>query len=319
MFLIEITNENLIRIGDNTIIKNNGDDSNKNTTFFSAIRNLISSSKYIQNEGGKEYSANYFAPYTIATKSETISKYIRKQRTREQKAINTSIHQFTRSAYYMGSKRSLCGFLVEAISSVLPKSGIVVDLMCGSGVVSGACNNIWKTYASDAQMFCRALATIHGGGLDSKSANQLIEEILFTTKKHFHDLDSKLNGTIEREQSLFCRDSDERLLIDYRKYIDDFPTLPNKKRIKNWDPVKEVSLRKKNFKLYPYCLFTTYFSNVYFGARQSIEIDSLRYSIETINDNLIKNYALGALIQCHTERFRYNLWRTFCPTTNKKF
>ena len=46
----------------------------------------------------------------------------------------------------------------------------------------------------------------------------------------------------------------------------------------------------------PYCLFVAYFANVYFGLRQCVEIDSLRFAIEQLEDESERTWALGALI-----------------------
>lgn len=51
----------------------------------------------------------------------------------------------------------------------------------------------------------------------------------------------------------------------------------------------------KNHSLFPYSLFTAYFSNTYFGAEQAKQIDSLRYAIEHA-DPKYKNLLLSCLI-----------------------
>ena len=46
----------------------------------------------------------------------------------------------------------------------------------------------------------------------------------------------------------------------------------------------------------PYCLFSAYFSNIYFGLRQCVEIDSLRFAIDHLEDEDERSWALGALV-----------------------
>jgi adenine-specific DNA methylase len=48
--------------------------------------------------------------------------------------------------------------------------------------------------------------------------------------------------------------------------------------------------------LAPYCLFTAYFANVYYGVRQSVELDCLRYAIDQLEDPSERDWALGALV-----------------------
>ena len=273
------------------------EDSASAPTFFSATRNLISAHKRLVIPANKaELSMSYFPGARLTTLSEKVFEFAKIQLDREKKADINATSQFARSAHYMGSKRALCGFLVEGISSVLPESGVVVDLMCGSGVASGAFSRLWKTYSSDAQQFCRILAVVHGGGFNRTAAQDLISNILAIFKQHFNDLQRHLADAIEREDKLFCRNTDESLLQEYKRFLISFPTLSSQNRTAYWNPQVEVNRRKENPSLYPYCLFTTYFSNVYFGLRQSVEIDSLRFSIDQLQDENEKNWALGALI-----------------------
>ena len=293
----KLFDQDAIKINSNTIIDLMHEESIRVPTFFSAARNLISAHKLLVNSANKaEFSMPYFPESRLNTLSEKVLEFAKVQLVREKKVDMYATSQFAQSGHYMGSKRSLCGFLVEAVSSVLPKSGVVVDLMCGSGVASGAFSKIWKTFSSDAQQFCRILAVVHGGGFDRRTAQDLLSRVLPIAKQHFHDLQRYLTNEIEREDNLFYRDTDESLLDEYKNFLRSFPTLPKETSTNHWDPQAEVRRRRENHSLYPYCLFTTYFSNVYFGLRQCVEIDSLRFSINQLQDENEKNWALGALI-----------------------
>jgi len=286
-----------IKINPYTIIDLVHEDYARVPTFFSAARNLISSHKLLANKASKaEFNMTYFNDSRLTTLSDKVFEFAKVQLAREKEVDISAISQIARSAHYMGSKRSLCGFLVEAISSVLPESGVVVDLMCGSGVASGAFSKIWKTYSSDAQQFCRTLAVVHGGGFNRTAAQDLLSRVLPIAKQHFNSLQRHLKDALEREDNLFCRDTGESLLDEYRNFLRSFPTLPNETSTNLWDPQAEVMCRRENHSLYPYCLFTAYFTNVYFGLRQCIEIDSLRFSIDQLQDENEKNWALGSLI-----------------------
>ena len=52
---------------------------------------------------------------------------------------------------------------------------------------------------------------------------------------------------------------------------------------------------KEDNKRFPYRLFTSYFSNVFFGLSQCIQLDSLRYAVDQLTGE-DKEWALGALI-----------------------
>jgi len=291
--------QDTIRINPHTIIDLLNKDSITDPLFYSATKNLISShNKLISTENNliNKNKCKYLSEASIATLNPKVIEYVKAQLNRAKIIDNTEINKFARSAYYMGSKRALCGFIVEAIASVLPESGVVVDLMCGSGIVSGATNKIWKTYSSDAQEFCRILSVVHGGGFSRNGAKDLLSRILPIAKKHFIELQSLLADEIENEEDVFCREIDDSLLEDYKRFVREFPVLCKPSNTKDWSPTSEVQIRRKDNSIYPYCLFTTYFANVFFGLRQCLEIDSLRYAIDIIKEKKERMWALGALI-----------------------
>lgn len=265
--------------------------------FYAAARNLISIAHSFESENLEENtSIPYFTPTRVYTSSSGVGKYIDEQRARAKCVESTNASQFANSAYYMGSKRVLGGFLVEAISSVLPKDGVVVDLMCGSGAGSGAFSKFWKTLASDAQEFCRFLAVVQGGGFSTKKAESLLRRILPVGRDHASELRSQLSTFLDWEDKIFHSDVGTNSLEDYSSFIDTFPTYPDGIPYAGWNPIREVEKRRQNPILHPYCLFTAYFANIYFGLRQCVEIDSLRFAIEQIEDKYERQWALGALV-----------------------
>jgi hypothetical protein len=266
-------------------------------TFYPALRNLLCAVESIGSEAVMtEVDMQYFLPTRIRTSSAAVYKYASAQDRRARRVSASKASQFASSAYYMGSKQALAGFLVEAISSALPQNGVVVDLMCGSGAAAGAFSKIWRTFASDAQEFCRILALVQGAGFSVKKANVVLEFILSIARSHAKDLMGKLEQFLAWEDAVFHGDIGPDLLLDYQRFISALPTYPELRAVGSWRPSEEVEKRKADPTTYPYCLFTAYFANVYFGLRQCIEIDSLRYAIDQIKDRQVMDWALGALI-----------------------
>lgn len=286
-----------IRLRNDTIIELVLENAKNNYVFFAALRNLIiNSNSFKRNNINGEYNIYYFSAAKVITSSRGINQYINNQMKRSSICESSKANKFAESASYMGSKRNLSGFLVEVISNYLPSDGIIIDLMCGSGAASGAFNKIWKTIASDAQEFCKILAVIQGGGFSAEKAKKMLKYILPITRKHIDELRIHLNSFIKWEDRIIHRDIKLELLEDYRNFIKIFPTYPNGTINTNWNTVEQVEKRKKNPKLYPFCLFTSYFANIYFGLRQCVEIDSLRYAIDQIKNENERKWALGALI-----------------------
>ena len=111
----------------------------------------------------------------------------------------------------MGSKKNLGPFLVESISRVLPKDGIILDLMCGCGDASQVFSNVWKIYASDSQKFSQYLTLIQGKGYSLHKAVQLIKKIKPNINKNKDEL-NKLVGPWVREEEYY---SIQKLMIPY--------------------------------------------------------------------------------------------------------
>lgn len=289
--------EDTVRIGKTTYLHAKLDKLKKAPTSFSAIRNLVDRLRQFNHtDTDRKTQLEYFGGSEISTQSTSIPEYIEAQVDLNSRVNMEEASRLTRSVHYMGSKRRLAGFIVEAIASVLPLNGVVLDVMCGSGIASGAFNRIWQTYSSDALQFCRTLAYINGGGFDHRISSTVIDYVTPHFQTHYQSLLKLLDKYIVEEDNLFHRNTDDLTLADYKAFLMDFPTLPNGKHSLKWDPHEERNARLKNNKMYPYCLFTSYFSNVFFGVRQSIEIDSLRYALDQIENREMKQWALGCLL-----------------------
>lgn len=272
-------------------------DTKVNPAFFAATRNLIPTANSSGNEeNGEKVSIPYFPPTRIFTSSVEVRKQAEEQINRVRLVDAYNVSDFARSAHYMGSKRNLAGFLVEAIHGSRPNVEVILDLMCGSGAASGAFNKLWPTIASDSQEFCRILATVQGGGFSAGQAKELLAEVMPSARAHVRHLLQRLESAVDKEEKILHGDISSGLLEEYRDFIKIFPTYPGEGEYKGWAPKREVEERKRDPKLYPLCLFTAYFANVYFGLRQCIEIDSLRYAIDQIKPEHERQWALGALI-----------------------
>lgn len=265
--------------------------------FYSAMRNLISTGFSPRfDEHALPVDMPYFSTARILTKSEEVMELVGEQQKRANMIQSSKSSQFANSAYYMGSKRSLGAFLVEALLSIAPRSLTVVDLMCGSGAASGAFSKVWRTIASDAQEFCRILALVQGGGFSTQQAQKLLASLMPIARENACKLRTQLYEFLDTEDAIFHSDISAALLKHYQEFVESLPTYPDGEPSLGWDPVSEVERRKKQPTLAPYCLFTSYFSNVYFGLRQCIEIDSLRFAIDQIEVHNERLWALGALV-----------------------
>lgn len=276
----------------------NGSEKDIDPVYYSALRNLITFCKDIPKDNSislKEIP--YFGATTIMSSSNNVSDFISSQIQRARKVRQSKVSLFANSAYYMGSKKNLGAFLVETISRFLPAEGVVIDLMCGSGSASQAFSTIWPTFASDAQLFCQYLARVQGGGFTKNRANYLLNKILPIARKHAEELNKYFDEWMKKEDAFFHSKIDLKLLEEYESFIKETVCYPiPSDSLQAQQLQKEVEKRKNDPIIAPYCLFSTYFANIYFGLRQAVEIDSVRYAIDQLNDQNDKNWAIGALI-----------------------
>ena len=267
------------------------------TVFFAACNNVLREACDATSASPDfAESHTYFGPSRIATSGSAVASLIAEQRMRYEELMKSSASQFANSAYYMGSKKTLAPFLVEALSSIADKSTQIVDLMCGSGAASGAFAKFWPTIASDAQLFCRNLAIVQGGGYSRRRAATVVEHIRAVAAEHVNSLLELTGGLLQREEQILHGEFGEQTVTAYKEFVSSVPLYPDVGRYGNWNPALLVNQRKEDSTSYPYCLCTAYFANVYFGFRQSLEIDSIRFAINQLNDPIDHEWALGALV-----------------------
>ena len=264
-------------------------------TYYAGLRNLFRLVGRGVNPDVPVKMLRYFGDSRVETTSQIVVDEVKRQLTQHENIVASNAGQFAHSAYYMGSKRALGAFLAEAIRSTLSKRGMVVDFMCGSGAASGAFCRLWPTVASDAQHFSRVLATIQGGGYRGARAEARLDGILGAARENTKLLRSAVGDALSEEDVVFHGDLDESALQRYRDFVTDWPTYPSGRPSDGWDPVAEAERRRREPHGKPYCLFTAYFANVYFGLRQSVEIDGLRFGVEQLGPE-DRTWALGALV-----------------------
>lgn len=204
---------------------------------------------------------------------------------------------FANSAPYMGTKRALLPFLMTSFETLSPPADAFVDLMCGSGIVSGAGARKWRTLSSDSQAFCRSLAVVQGGGFSRAQASDTLARLREPMAANLAELTDMLQGLLAEEAQVLTAAADwPALAARYADFVARTPAYPDGGVSGLWDPVAEVGARRKDPASGPYCLVSAYFANLYFGVRQAIELDSLRYAIDQLDDEVARAWALGTLV-----------------------
>ena len=233
---------------------------------------------------------------TIVTTNLQIRSYVQNALYRKHQIGIIKQSNFANSSSYMGSKRKIAGFIVEAMFPYTHDNSVFLDIMCGSGSVSNALAQIGNVWASDAQEFCCLLAKIQGHGFCRNKAEKIIHEIYPFYLKNANQLKSIFARQLQEEDRIFHMDTNQaqKVFECYSQFTAEFELYSS--GCSNQTILSEIELRKQTPKQFPYCLFTYYFSNVYFGLSQSIQLDSLRFAIDQLTDPEDRNWALGVLV-----------------------
>lgn len=233
----------------------------------------------------------------IVTNNKYVISYITNATYRMHRLNNTKLSNFTNSSTYMGIKKDIRGFLVEAIWPHCKDESIFVDLMCGSGAATNAFVQMSNVYASDAQEFCCLLAQVQGKGFNIEIANTLLEELHRYYLENLRRLQEMFLDELNRESQIFYMDIEKKdaVLKAYIEYIDNVPLFSSTSETPRYI-LTQIEKRRRNLKETPYCLFSFYFANIYFSLEQCIQIDSIRYAIDQVQDKKKKEWLLGILV-----------------------
>ncbi len=288
------TTANMLKIADDTILLYEYCNERKALPVF--VRNIVLG---LCCKTGGECSSRIFdvLGVTILTKNRSVCDYIESVISRKEKLEYIKSSSFANTSSFMGSKKKILGFIAESIIAHGNDESKYLDIMCGSGAVSNAFAQIGPVYASDAQSFCRILAKMQGSGYQESLAASLTESIYQNYKQHMEAMRQKFAEFLWEEERIFYLDLKEKetVLKQYSDFIKSFE-LYSSDCVNSEELKILIKERKQDHRLTPYCLFTYYFSNVYFGLAQSIQIDSIRYAIDQIEDEETREWALGALV-----------------------
>lgn len=234
---------------------------------------------------------------TIITFNQYIASYIENAMYRKYRLDKIKSSNFANSSAYMGSKKKIVGFIIESLWPHVEPDSVILDIMCGSGAVSNALAQINDLYASDAQLFCRLLAKIQGAGFDGEKAQKTLDKLHRYYEDNLGYLQNECKKQLETEKNIFHMDTDDpgKILDAYREYIKTVDLYSSTEETSE-EILKKIQFHKKNKKAFPYCLFTYYFANIYFGLEQCMQIDSIRYALDKIEDKETRDWGLGVLI-----------------------
>jgi 16S rRNA G966 N2-methylase RsmD len=188
----------------------------------------------------------------------------------------------------MGSKAALASQIAEAMFAFEGPDTVVLDLMCGSGVMAGAFARTHKVFASDAQEFSRLLAVVQGGGMSCERALAISEQVVAGARAQYSQKSARVAALIEEESEYLGAELTSTVRGELTDWL--------RGRLATWtgdgaagfDAVCKAHSTGE--------LLSFLYGGLYFGERQACELDCLRISIEDVRDPVDREWALGVLV-----------------------
>lgn len=167
---------------------------------------------------------------------------------------------------YPGSKKRLLDFIDKTIAANVKNVVSIFDIFAGTHSVGYYLSEKYKILANDSEFYSYLIGKSLLKKVDLTNLDSIVKKLIEISDTHIELID-KHYPEVKIEQ-LYINKQDTNLMIDL---YDEFPTIS-----------------KSNFKTNAprdsYHLFLDYYSTTYFGIKQSIEIDSLRYAIDRLEN-----------------------------------
>ncbi len=193
--------------------------------------------------------------------------------------------------WYMGVKTRLLDRLEQTIAPLLTdaarrhgRAPVLLDLFTGTGVVAERLSPYARVVAADVQQYACTLARAR---LQPAAG---VEAALARTLARAHEpraaLRARYAPLLDAESRWLARPRTEATLRGYRAWILEETAAH----------APEAEARARDADGFPPCLVTAYYRNVYFGIRQAIELDALRWAIEQQRGQGVRALLLAALL-----------------------
>lgn len=179
---------------------------------------------------------------------------------------------------YPGSKKRLLPFISEVVGRYAKNGDTVMDIFAGTHSVGYYLKPRYSIIANDSEIYSYVIGKALIENKRFLKFNDIQAKFLADYNKNLHAL-RKYYPEVTKEEELIATNQRSALLAFY----DGFPNV--------W----QKNYKKRRLPQGTFSLFTTYYSNSYFGLAQSMEIDSIRAAIDKLEGKESFYYLLTAL------------------------
>ncbi len=190
---------------------------------------------------------------------------------------------------YQGNKRSLLDFISKESGDFIVPNKYFLDIFAGSGSVSLHFADKYKVAFNDLEKYSYHIISAHLQSNESQCTLLNLQNILTSYNSNRTILYNGLSKHLSLEQS-FINTGDVQI---FDQIIKNYPSIWNgsySELLNGKVSIEKLDESKNRF----YALFTFYYANSYFGIKQCIDIDSIRFAIDSQPDQ-IKSLLFTAL------------------------
>jgi len=181
----------------------------------------------------------------------------------------------------LGNKRKLVPRIAELVHAILEPGQTVVDLFAGSCVVGRYLLGDFRVIANDVEHFSYCIARALIEDCDHAIGAEETTNLLWHHyRRNFEELSPAFREILAVEDEFLQKPHAFR---KYGRFCTDTPYIGEyRERRCSTEMISVFERAQIGARDFPYCLFSTYFMNSYFGVRQCLQIDSIRYAIDQV-------------------------------------
>ena len=182
---------------------------------------------------------------------------------------------------YQGSKKKLLDFIHLNTASLINPNETILDIFSGTSSVGYSFKNKNRIFANDSEEYAFVIANALLGEHPQISYNEITSTILSRFLGNYEKQNNEYISLARQEEILLANESKN----DIVQFYNNVPTIWNTKSLYD-------NRTKRHF---CFELFTTYYSSTYFGIKQAMEIDSLRFALDIFKDSNLFYITLSCL------------------------
>lgn len=198
---------------------------------------------------------------------------------------------------YMGNKRRLLNWLMTSFNEELKDGDTFLDLFAGTSSVGYALKPKVRVLANDIQKYSSVISSALLEFNGEITEDDFDKELAKFYKKNLSRLIDIFGVAVQAEKKLLNSGKIKayrQFYLEVPKYGE--PVSHDKFKLNSYSHESFIQNRRTLKTKFPYMLFITYYPNTFFGLKQCVEIDSIRFAIDQIKDVHKKAVYLSCLM-----------------------